>query len=91
MWLIVAGYGVYYAAAEGIAKAFVADLMPSAARGRAYGLYHGLIGLAALPASLVAGFAWETIGPGGPFLLGAGLAAIAGAILAMLPKAQAQS
>lgn len=88
VWLIVAGYGVYYAAAEGIAKAFVADLMPSASRGRAYGLYHGLIGLAALPASLVAGFAWERIGPGGPFLLGAGLAAIAGAILAMLPDAQ---
>lgn len=91
VWLVVAGYGVYYAAAEGIAKAFVADLMPSAARGRAYGLYHGLIGLAALPASLMAGFAWEAFGPGGPFLLGAVLAAIAAAILATVPGAPPRS
>jgi len=77
VWLLFAGYGVYYGMAEGVARAFVADLVPEEKRGTAYGLYHGVVGLALLPASLIAGWLWQAINPAAPFYLGAALAFIA--------------
>lgn len=74
-------YGVYYAAVEGTAKALVADLVPSEQRGTAYGYYNGAVGLAALPASLIAGVLWQEAGPNTPFLAGAGLALAAVVLL----------
>jgi len=77
VWLLFACYGVYYGIVEGVARAFVADLVPEEKRGTAYGLYHGVVGLSLLPASLIAGWLWEVINPAAPFFLGAGLAFIA--------------
>jgi MFS family permease len=76
-WLLFAGYGVYYGIAEGVARAFVADLVPVEKRGTAYGLYHGVVGLTLLPASLIAGWLWQAYSPEAPFFFGAGMAAIA--------------
>ena len=72
--VLYALYGIYYAMTEGTAKALVADLVPSEQRGTAYGLYNAAVGLAALPASLMAGILWQQFSPGTPFLVGAGLA-----------------
>ncbi|MFC1940717.1 MFS transporter [Chloroflexota bacterium] len=77
MWLLFACYGVYYGVVQGVARAFVADLVPEEKRGTAYGLYHGVVGLTLLPASLIAGWLWDTINPAAPFYLGAGLAFMA--------------
>ena len=77
VWLLFAGYGIYYGVIEGVARAFVADLVPEEKRGTAYGLYHGVIGLTLLPASLIAGWLWEAVNPAAPFYLGAGLALVA--------------
>ncbi|MBU2607919.1 MAG: MFS transporter [Chloroflexi bacterium] len=74
IWLLFAAYGVYYGVIEGVARAFVADLVAPEKRGTAFGLYHGVIGLALLAASVIAGFLWETISPAAPFFFGAGLA-----------------
>ena len=74
-------YGLYHAAAEGAARAFVADLVPPEKRGTAYGFYHAAVGLAALPASLAAGVLWQTLGPRIPFLVGAVLALFASALV----------
>jgi MFS family permease len=63
---------------EGATKAFVADLVPAARRGTAYGYYNGLVGLMLLPASVLAGWLWEAVSPALPFYLGAGFAALAG-------------
>jgi len=46
-------------------------------RGTAYGLYHGVVGLTLLPASLIASWLWQTVSPAAPFYLGAGLAFLA--------------
>ncbi len=84
VWLLYALYGIYYAATDGVARALVADLVPEARRGTAYGLYNAGIGLAALPASLIAGLLWQGagpwtgFGPSAPFLFGAALALLAG-------------
>ncbi len=77
IWLLFACYGVYYGVVEGVARAFVADLVPEERRGTAYGLYHGVVGLTLLPASLIAGWLWQAYSPAAPFLFGAGLAFLA--------------
>jgi MFS family permease len=75
-WLF-ALYGVYYGVAEGVSRAYVADIVPEERRGTAYGLYHGAVGITALPASLLAGWLWQAVDPSAPFFLGAALALLA--------------
>jgi len=77
VWLLFAFYGVYYGMAEGVARAFIADLVPEEKRGTAYGLFHGVVGITLLPASIIAGWLWQTISPAAPFYFGAGLASLA--------------
>lgn len=87
IWMFFGFYGLYYAATEGAAKAFVADLVPDSQRGTAYGLFNAAIGLTALPASVIAGLLWQGIGtwagfgPSAPFLFGACLSLMAGILL----------
>jgi MFS family permease len=87
IWMLFGLYGIYYAATEGVAKALVADLVPEAQRGTAYGLFNAAIGITALPASLIAGLLWQGagswvgFGPSAPFLFGAVLALFASLLL----------
>jgi len=74
IWLLFACYGVYYGIVEGVARAFVADLVTAEKRGTAYGVYHGVVGLGLLAASLIAGWLWDTVSPAAPFYFGAVLA-----------------
>ena len=83
-------YGCYHGLAAGAAKALVADLVPATRRGTAYGGYAAAIGLATLPASVLAGvlweglFAWEGFGPAAPFVFGAAMAAVAAVLLLVM-------
>ena len=64
-WQIVVlflAYALYHGLAEGAERAIVADLAERGARGRAFGLYHGLTGVAALPAGIATGWIWERSG-----------------------------
>lgn len=81
IWLLYGFYGIYYALTEGVAKALVADIVPQEQRGTAYGYFNAAIGLAALPASLIAGVLWQYINPDAPFIFGAVLALLAGLLL----------
>src|SRR5260221_552873 len=76
-WQIVtlyALYGLYYGATDGVARALVGDLVPEAQRGTAYGVFNAAVGIAVLPASVLAGILWQGIGPlhsvepGAPFI-----------------------
>jgi MFS family permease len=97
VWALFGLYGMYYAATEGSAKAFVADLVSLDQRGKAYGICNAVIGLAAFPASVIAGllwqgaFGWNGFGPSAPFLLGAGLAVLAGILFWKMVPEQNQS
>ncbi len=84
VWLLFALYGIYYALVEGIARAYVADLIPSEIRATAYGIYHTSIGLALLPASIIMGFLWQVLGPAVAFAFGATLALISAVLLSFL-------
>jgi MFS family permease len=73
-------YGLYHGFAEGVEKALVADLVPPALRDRAFSVFAGVTGAAALPASLAVGILWESFGPGAALGTGAALA-LGGALL----------
>ncbi len=83
-WALFLAYGVYYGMSEGAEKALVTDFVPSQFRGTAFGIYHGAVGLAALPASLLFGIWWAVIGPKIAFGIGAGLAGLASLLLLVL-------
>jgi MFS family permease len=77
IWPLFVVYGVYIAATEGVARAWVADYAPEGAVGTAYGLFAAASGGALLVASVVAGVLWSQVGPAAPFVLGAVAATIA--------------
>ena len=81
VWALFAFYGLFYALTEGAERALVADLAPAPLRGKAFGAFHASVGLAALPASVLFGVWWKLLGPRAAFLIGAGIAVAAAAVL----------
>ncbi|HWQ04287.1 MAG TPA: MFS transporter [Longilinea sp.] len=88
-------YGLYYGLAFGTTKAMVADLVPQALRGTAYGTYNAVLGILDFPASLIAGLlwqgagSWQGFGPSAPFLFGGVLALIAAILMiTWMPRVQ---
>jgi MFS family permease len=80
-------YGLFHALTEGAERALVADLAGEPARGRAFGLYHAVTGAALLPASLLTGYLWQSLGAAAALGTGAGLAAAAAAgLVAFVPE-----
>ncbi len=75
--LIVVTYGLYSGMADGVSKAFVADIVSPHRRGMGYGLYHGLVGCAMLLASLIAGALWQWVNPAAAFYFGAAMSGLA--------------
>ncbi len=67
---LFAFYGMVYAIIDGNQRAFVSDLSSGELRATALGTFHTVIGLAALPASLIAGFLWQRISPSAAFIYG---------------------
>jgi MFS family permease len=81
LWVFWPLYGVYYAMTEGVEKAFVAGLAPEGSKATALGMFHTIVGLALLPASILAGLLYS-VSPAAPFLFGGGLAAASVVVLA---------
>ena len=77
-------YGLYYTLTQGAQKALAADLTDPTRRGEQLGAFHFLVGLAALPASLIAGTLYD-IAPAAPFWVGA-TSALLGALILLLPE-----
>ena len=81
-WLLMAVFGVHMALTDATARALVSDLAPEETRGTALGVYHTGVGLADLPAGLLAGILWDVVSPQAVFLAGAVLAVAALILLA---------
>ena len=79
-------YGFYFGLIEPAERKWVANMVPADLRGTAFGYYHGIVGLAALPASLVFGIVWQVLGAPAAFTLGAVLAVIAAALVMTIPN-----
>lgn len=80
MWGLLALYGLHLGMSQGVLLAIVADTVPQALRGTAFGLINLVTGVALLPASLLAGFLWQTVSQQAAFFAGSGFA-IAAVIL----------
>ena len=70
-WALFMIYGIYFGLTEGVEKALVADLVPEAKRGTAYGFYNLAFGITVLPASLWFGYVWTEFGSHTAFLTSA--------------------
>ncbi|MBI5834371.1 MAG: MFS transporter [Armatimonadetes bacterium] len=85
-WALFAVYGLYFGLTEGAEKALVADLAGKELKGTAFSLYTFVVGIAALPASLIMGYLWQAAGPLAAFGLGAGLAVAASVAMALCAR-----
>lgn len=70
LWGLFATYGLYFALTEGVEKAFVSDIAPFELRATLIGLHATFTGIGLLPASILAGFLWDSFGPAVPFYFG---------------------
>ncbi len=86
VWVLFGCYGIYFGLTEGVEKAFVADLLPAEQRGTAFGVYHFITGIAALPASIIFGYLWKWWNPPAAFLTGSALAFAASFLLILTVK-----
>lgn len=80
-WALFAIYAVHYGLGEGAEKSLLVRLVPSKARGTAFGLQLAVHGIAMLPANVVFGFLYDKH-PALAFGVSAGLAAIGALVLA---------
>ncbi|MHC5858470.1 MFS transporter [Nostoc sp.] len=69
-WGLFALYGLYLGMSQGLLLALVANSIPANLRGTAFGFLNLAVGLALLPASLLAGGLWQTLGAEATFITG---------------------
>lgn len=84
VWALFLVYGVYYSLTEPAERTLVAQLVGPARKGLAYGFFNLTLGIAALPASIVCGFLYDSYGPFAAFGTGAALALVSSALLMRL-------
>ena len=68
--ILFALYGTVYAMIDGNQRAYVSDLAQGGLKAVALGTFHTVIGLVALPASLMAGLLWQVFGYYAVFIYG---------------------
>jgi len=76
-------YGLYFGLSEPAEKAMVTDLTSRHVRGTAFGYYHAVLGMTALPANILFGWLWKTAGREITFLIAVAPALIASILLAV--------
>lgn len=70
-------YGLYSTLTDGSQKAMISDITGKELKGTAYGIYHAVLGIALLPASLIAGLLYDKVNSGAPFYFGSAMALLA--------------
>ena len=80
-------YGIFTAMTSGVERAFVSEIAPKDLKGTMLGLHSTIVGIALLPASVIAGLLWNAFGSVVPFAFGASLSLLSALILAFgLPQ-----
>jgi len=74
-------YGLHKAAIEPVQRTLVSELSPERYRASMLGAFQLVVGVCALPASLIAGLLWVSLGKFAPFASSLGLAVIATVML----------
>ena len=84
IWVLFGVYGLFMGLTEGIQKAFLATIIPPDFKATAFGVYAAAVGLAMLPASLIAGWLWDHVSPAATFYFGAATATLAAILFTVL-------
>ena len=74
-------YGFYTALVTGAERAMISEISPKELKGTMLGLQSTIVGLALLPASVIAGILWDKVGAAAPFVFGACLSLVAAIML----------
>ncbi len=81
IWGGFLAYAASLAFTEGAERALIGDVAPPAQKATAFGLYHMIVGLAALPGAVLFGALWQWWGELPAFLTAAGLALLSSLFL----------
>ena len=79
-------YGLYTALITGVERAFIAEISPAQLKGTMLGMHSTVVGIALLPASVIAGLLWDSLGASAPFLFGSGMSLAAALVLLFFMK-----
>jgi MFS family permease len=79
-------WGAHMALTQGILARMIADVAPEHLRATSFGAFHFVSGVGTLLASVAAGLLWDRDGPEAAFLAAAAVAAVALAMLSLLPE-----
>jgi len=71
---LFAMYGLYSALVDGSQKAMISDIVSKDLRGTGFGIYHAVLGVTLLPASLIAGLLYDKVNANAPFYFGSAMA-----------------
>ena len=74
-------YGFFTAMTAGVERAVISEIAPKELKGTMLGLHSTIVGVALLPASVIAGFLWTAFGAMVPFAFGSTLSFAAAVIL----------
>lgn len=83
-------YGLYTAMTAGVERALISEISPGHLKGTMLGLQATIVGIALLPASVIAGLLWNVWGAPAPFIFGAGLSLLAAVMLMVLMNRKPQ-
>ncbi|WP_457552157.1 MFS transporter [Desulfobacula sp.] len=76
IWVLFGLYGLFMGLTEGIQKAFLTTIIPRDFKATAFGMFNTVVGIATLPASLIAGWLWDSVSPSATFYFGSITAAL---------------
>ncbi|MDD3685792.1 MAG: MFS transporter [Bacteroidales bacterium] len=74
-------YGLYSALVDGSQKALISDIVSKDLKGTGFGLYHAVLGITLLPASLIAGLLYDKLNSNAPFYFGSSMALLASILM----------
>jgi len=76
-------YGFYSALTDGSQKAMISDIVVKDLKGTGFGIYHAVLGITLLPASLIAGLLYDNVNSNAPFYFGSVMALLASILMAI--------
>ncbi len=80
-WALFGLYGLFYAFTDPTSRAILAEYAEPNEKGQAFGWYHFISGMGALPASLIVGAIWQGAGSKTAFLVSAGISTAAAILM----------
>jgi len=79
-------YGLVYSLIDGQQRSFVSDLAKEDLKATALGTFHTCVGLAAIPAGLIAGSLWQYVNPEATFIYGGAVGIISAIVFLNLSQ-----